>query len=58
MWWELGSLGELTILEAEGGALVGSIQLAHVQHVGRTKVRVRVRVSVSVRVRVGVRVRV
>ena len=37
MWWELGSLGELTILEAEGGALVGSVQLAHVQHVGRTK---------------------
>jgi hypothetical protein len=37
MWWELGSLGELTILEAEGGTLVSSVQLAHVQHVGRTK---------------------
>ena len=37
MWWELGSLGELTVLEAEGGTLVASTQLAHVQHVGRTR---------------------
>ena len=68
LWWELSSLGELKILEAEGGKcarpvdypppttlspcaaplinhrdysissrLVSSIQLAHVQQVGRTK---------------------
>ena len=69
LWWELSSLGELKIFEAEGGKcarpvdyppsptvtlyctptlinhldysissrLVSSIQLAHVQQVGRTK---------------------